>query len=406
MSKRLILGFVLVSLGISVGMGLLRAYTLTGDIRERESEHLSAQLTVVAGVVQRQLSDTGTVDQAFLQRYVDDDASLTYSTEGQDPVVALGATFDGAADSDGAVRVSRDMDPGSLVMAESDQSWAGLLGYETGSLVTLILLIVLVAGLAGYLMSRWFSRPFTQLASAAAMLGRGRFDLDLPTTRIPEVQAVSAALGASASALRDRLAREQQFSVHASHVLRTPLTSLRLNLDELDAADLDPHARRAAQRCLVSVEQLDQVASDLVDITRRGALMAGAEIPLRELAAAVAQQWADGLIGRGRGFSAAVEGDLDLPLTPGPIEYVLDVLLEQAQDQKVQEVRLVLDGAPQVLRLEATGVDTTVSCPDRSPGATPTLTRVDQARSLVESLGGRWQDLPAGAGTRVLMPPR
>ncbi len=404
MTRRLILGFVLVSLATSVGMGLLRAYTLTGDIRQRESEHLTQQLSVIAPVLQQRLTDDETIDQASLTTFVDPDGSLTYRVEGSDPVVVSGADFD-AAEADGAIRVSRPMDPGTLVMAESDRAWNGLLGYESGSLVTLILLILLVAGLGGYLMSRWFSRPFTQLASAAAMLGRGRFDLDLPTTRIPEVQAVSAALAASANSLRDRLAREQQFSVHASHVLRTPLTTLRLNLDELDAAALDPQARQAAQRCLVSVEQLDQVASDLVDITRRGALMAGAEIPLRELATAVAQQWADVLIGRGHGFSAAVEGDLDLPLTPGPIEYVLDVLLEQAQEQRVTEVRLVLVGAPEVVRLDVSGVDTTHARGAVDPHALST-TRPDQARSLVESLGGRWHELPGGTGTRVLMPPR
>ena len=47
MSRRLILGFVLVSLGISIGMGLLRAWTLTGDVRELESDHLTSQLSVV-----------------------------------------------------------------------------------------------------------------------------------------------------------------------------------------------------------------------------------------------------------------------------------------------------------------------------------------------------------------------
>ncbi len=405
MSKRLILGFVLVSLGISVGMGLLRAYTLTGDIRQRESEHLTQQLAVVGAALQEGLSDDETIERSSLRPYVDPDGSLTYRVEGRDPVVVDGADFD-AADGADAVRMSRPMDPGTLVMAQKDQAWTGLLGYQTGSLVTLILLVVLVSGIAGYLMSRWFSRPFTQLAAAAAMLGRGRFDLDLPTTRIPEVQAVSAALGASASALRDRLSREQQFSVHASHVLRTPLTSLRLHLDELDAAALDPQARRAAQRCLVSVEELDQVASDLVDITRRGALMAGAEIPLRELATAAAQQWADVLIGRGHGFSAAVEGDLDLSLTPGPIEYVLDVLLEQTQEQRVPEVRLVLVGAPEVVRLDVIGVDTSHARSVDDADALPSLTRADQARSLVESLGGRWQQLPDGSGTRVLMPPR
>jgi signal transduction histidine kinase len=200
--------------------------------------------------------------------------------------------------------------------------------------------------------------------------------------------------------------------VHASHVLRTPLTSMRLHLDELSDSRLDADAAEATRRCQDTVEELDAVVADLVGMTRRGALMSGAEVPLRELAASLAQQWADGLLGLGRGFSAAVEGDLDLTLTPGPVEYVLDVLLEQARTEARDQprgdgagpVRLVLVGAPAVVRLEVSGISPPPR-EDRGDASDPTG-RLEQARSLVRSLGGRMEPRPGGDGVSVLLPPR
>ncbi len=399
MSRRLVLGFVLVSLLLMAVLGVVRSFTLASELRQRQSQQVAQRAEVLAAVVEERRDSGQPVDRAFLSTLVTADGAVTYDVPGRPQVVALGNQTDDRRDAD-AVTATRQLDPGTLTVFEDDLPWYEILVLRGSSLVVLLVLITVTAGLAGYVVAQVLSAPFTRLAAAAAMLGRGRFDLDLPSTRIPEAQAVSAALAASATALRDRLAREQQFSVHASHVLRTPLTSLRLHLDELDGQDLGPDARAATERCLRSVDRLDQVAADLVDITRRGALMAGAEIPLRELATSSAQHWADVLIGEGRGFSAAVDGDLDLPLTPGPVEYVLDVLLEESQHLGEDEVRLVFQGDRDVLRIEVTGAGQHTAVPAFEGS------RLEQAQSLVRSLGGHMEELPEGVGVRVLIPPR
>lgn len=406
MSSRLVAGFVLLVLSVLLLLGTVRHIDLIATLRAHDAEHARVQADLLLGNVLTTEELGRPVDEARLAEWVGEHERF-------EVVLASGETIDvaGSSYSNGGsgepVRDTAAEDDVTVRVTESVAGWRTVLEFDPATLASMLLLAGVIAAAGAWLMARWISGPFTQLAAAAAMLGRGRFDLDLPRTRVPEIRAVAQALEVSAHELRERLAREQQFAVHASHVLRTPLTSLRLHLDELATRPLDADAATATRRCQDTVEELDRVVSDLVGMTRRGVLMSGAEVPLREVAAAAAQQWADGLLGLGRGFSAAVEGDLDLTLTPGPIEYVLDVLLEQAQAEaraggaRAGAVRLVLEGAPAVVRLDVLGV--------RPPAAgedCDSTGRLEQARSLVVALGGRMEPRPGGGGVCVLLPPR
>lgn len=437
MSRRLIAASIAITLVMSGMLVLVRSFTLSSELRARQAVHVTERAELLAAVLAQRWAEDGLPPtEAELQELVGADGWISWEGVDAEPGGVQSDAVE-VTGTDDELTQSADVRPasgpqagtvvGTVTVTEPALDWRGVIGLNPLSLGMLLVLFALAAGLAGYVMSRWLSAPFSRLAGAAAMLGRGRFDLELPRNRIPEAQAVSSALEASAAALREQLTREQQFSTHASHVLRTPLTSLRLHLEELDLSDLDPDSRETARRCLRSVAQLDQVVVDLVDITRRGSVMSGAEIPLRELATSSAQRWADVLIQRGCGFSAAVEGDLDLTITPGPVEFVLDVLLEQVRAQSDRaigsggvngvhgggrngkggdgDVRLVFVGASDVLRIEVAVVGCTMSVLGWSAALSEARPRLDQAASLVRSLGGRIEDGEAGC-VRVLIPPR
>ena len=102
----------------------------------------------------------------------------------------------------------------------------------------------------------------------AGTLARGSGDGDFSARAgrfgIPEIDVVAEALDASAERIAELVAREREFSANVSHQLRTPLTALRLRLEEVAELD-DPAERRAeAELALAETDRLDATIEDLL----------------------------------------------------------------------------------------------------------------------------------------------
>lgn len=386
MRARLTASFVVLSVVLLLGALAIRSYTATGDLRTHEGRELRAMAQTIALLVDQRQDAALPIDRMFLTSVVDTSDRITFRAgDGAEVSVEGKAYGDGGDDPISAELEAGD---GTLVMSRSERVVTDLVGNDPSSLGFLVLLVGLLAALVGYVMARLLSGPFRQLAGAAGQLGRGRFDLDLPRTRIPEARAISQALLTSAGQLQERLASEQTFAEHASHVLRSPLTGLRLELEELAGRDdLPADARAAATRSVGRIEAMDQVAGDLVALARRGALVAGAEIPLRDLATQCAQTWADALAEQGRPVTAAVEGNIEATYTPGPVEHILDLLLADVLRRGTGAVRMVFeadDEAHLSIGLTSAGLRPLTGPP--GPNADIAVT---QARAVVTALGGR-----------------
>ncbi|WP_395656933.1 histidine kinase dimerization/phospho-acceptor domain-containing protein [Nocardioides sp.] len=406
MRERLTIAFVLLTVVLLLGAGVVRSFVLRDLIREQESAHLHQEVELVAAIAEDRLAAGGAVDEAFLRSVVGDDARIEYASTDGATVVTHGTDYDGTDDPAQDMSASATIDAGTITMSQSDQVIKDIIGRDLGALAALFVLIAVVAGLVGFIIASLLSAPFQRLAVAAGNLGRGRFDLELPNTRIPEARAISNALRTSATQLEDRVHRERQFAEHASHVLKTPLTGLRLELEDLTLRDDVPtDVKQAAARSLDAVDSVSTVAGELVEMSRRGSLVAGAELPLVDLATQLAQRWADRLSARSRTLSAAAEGNLALTYTPGPVEHVTDLLLADVVRRGSGPVRLVFNGeeggqlrvhVQSESRLEEHGNEHHDDVPDR----------IAQARTVVEALGGRVLGDDPAAGIDVLLPRR
>jgi signal transduction histidine kinase len=285
----------------------------------------------------------------------------------------------------------------TVTLSEGFEGPVAAYALDPWSLLMLGLLVALLAGLAGWWLATRLAAPFQKLAGAAAALGRGRFDLALPETRIPEAQAIGEALRVSAAQLESRISRERDLAQRASHMLRTPLTSLRLELEELAVRDDVPaDVRETARRCIERVDSANLSAGEVVALTRSGTLVEGAETSLEDLAHQVAQDWTDRLSGR-RTVSAAVEGELSLLLTPGPLEQLLDLVLTDVKRGR-GPARLVFVGEDSLVRVRLPA--------GTVPTGTAMRTGLDAATVLAESQGGRVGAHDSDGDVEILLPRR
>ncbi len=384
MRARLTASFVVLSVVLVVGALWLRGYTEQSTLRTHESRDLREEATTLALVVEQRQQLGQPVDRAFLAGVVDSADRLEYDAGDGQPVVVEGQAYTDEH-ADDAIETMVDSGGGTLTLRQAGSVLHDLADRDLASLGFLVLLVALVAALVGYVIAGLVAGPFRQLAGAAGQLGRGRFDLDLPRSRMPEARALSQALLISAGQLQERLASEQAFAEHASHVLRTPLTGVRLELEDLaQREDLPADARASATRAVGRIEAMDAVAGDLVALARRGALVAGAEIPVRDLATQCAQTWADALADQDRELTAAVEGDIETTYTPGPVEHILDLVLADVLKRGEGAVRMVFEAHHDGhLSIGISGADLR-----EVPGVDDDLA-ITQARAVVAALGGR-----------------
>ena len=141
-------------------------------------------------------------------------------------------------------------------------------------------------GLAGWL-ARWLARPLRDAAGVVRRIAGGDLDARVPEAGPPEVRELARDMNAMTERLADLLRANREFAANASHQLRTPLTALRLTLEEAAVGD-DPRgeARSAlaeADRLAAIVESLlalgaDRVpGTDAVDVAEVALQVAGSQ---------------------------------------------------------------------------------------------------------------------------------
>jgi signal transduction histidine kinase len=405
MRERLTLAFVGLALVIIVVAGAVRAMTLGDIVHASETDDLQQQSLVVGRVVEGLEQSGRPVDAASLSDLVAPHVRLIVERPGQDDVVVDGAGFDAAAQD---VSASSAVGDSTVTLVQDETVTAAVLDSARGPLIALMVGLLALAAVLGLAMASALSRPFRDLAESAAALGRGRFDIEPPRSRIPEVVSISDSLRASSQRLQKSLRRDRDFFHHASHVLRTPLTGMRLELEELTLRrDLDPDVRRTTARCLADVERLDHTIAELLDFARGRALVEGAEVSLLALGSHIAQRWR-GLLPENREVKAFVDSGPEMLLTPGPVEQLLDSVLRDVTESGSGPVMIRFAGQDEHVRVTVRSGSTTAYVAGTGSLAVATQLRAnaDAARTITEVLGGRYTGDATVDQLEILLPRR
>jgi two-component system, OmpR family, sensor kinase len=192
--------------------------------------------------------------------------------------------------------------------------------------------IVLALGLAaGALIAAQFVRPLKRLEQVARRVTRGDLDARAPVEGSREQRS----LAGSFNEMTDRIARllgaQRDFVADASHQLRTPLTGLRLRLEEAKAIGAGA-AEPEIDAAIAEVDRLSHTVQELLVLSRAGEReAAGAALDLDEVARTAVDRWRAEADERGIGLERVGDGlGGGTWAARADVERALDALVENA----------------------------------------------------------------------------
>jgi signal transduction histidine kinase len=247
------------------------------------------------------------------------------------------------------------------------------------------------------LQARRLSAPLDALAKSSRRLGSGDFSARAAKDGIPEMDAVADALNASAAQIAELVATERRFATNVSHQLRTPITAIRIRLEELVSSENLEQAREEARAAVQQVDRLTKTINELLEFTRTGHFGGKTEIDLAALVRSHIDNWRDGY----RASEIAVtfqseDPDARVRARPGVVGQALDVLLDNSikHGGGVVEVSIEKRNGQVVIQVADQGTGVPEGMEDHIFEWSMTTgdglgVGLPLARTLVESDGGR-----------------
>ncbi|MFC4071778.1 sensor histidine kinase [Actinoplanes subglobosus] len=307
----------------------------------------------------------------------------------------------------GAVRVSY---PSAPLDRRQWQIW-GFRG-------VLAVAVLLAAALLGLAFARRVTSPLRALDRMAGRLRDGDLAVRVEETGPPEVRTLARTLNTAAETIDGLVRSQRTFIANASHQLRTPLTALRLSLDNIADAARDPELREDVDQASAEVVRMSRLVNGLLALARaEGDVSAPERTSVGDIAAGRLDVWR--AAADEKGVALELTGTPTWPdalITRGHLEQILDNLFANA---------LEVSPAGGSIRVAAVrdGDRVTVTVADEGPGISPELRerafdrfwRGDSrpggsglglaiVRQLVEDDGGRIRlDAATGGGLRVII---
>jgi signal transduction histidine kinase len=232
-----------------------------------------------------------------------------------------------------------------------------------GMLVTFVLAVLS----AFYAARRALHEPLDDVAQLAAWSERLAAGVTAAGDPPPspghtrETAQLSASIGSLVSTLVETLSRERASSAHIAHEMRTPLTALRAEIDELAA--LGPEAAAVTERLTADVDRLTQVIDAVLVLSSPRRAGHGETINVADLARSLARTHAPVDVEVDAPEEALVDGDGAL------IRLALVNLLDNAARHAAPGARRLR--VERVERAEPTAGAVRLSVIDAGPGLDP-----------------------------------
>ncbi|MFI2200401.1 sensor histidine kinase [Streptomyces sp. NPDC020192] len=162
------------------------------------------------------------------------------------------------------------------------------------------------------------------------------------------------------------MASQRIFVADASHQLRTPLTALRLSLDNIADGVDDAFVREDVEQATTEVVRMSRLVNGLLVLARAEAKVTAAEpLPLGDIVRERLSVWRPAADERGVriAFDGGPDGGPTVLAGPGHLDQVLDNVLSNA-------LEVSPDGGTITVRVEPGADEVVLSVLDEGPGMT------------------------------------
>ncbi|SHI11877.1 sensor histidine kinase [Streptomyces sp. 3214.6] len=290
------------------------------------------------------------------------DAALTRAVKKNDPTTDWGSDFIWGkqltitvpAQGDAAVRI---------VYSTSDMTRR--LWQIWGFRAALAVLVLAAAAAIGAFAARRITAPLRALNSMASRFSDGDLTARSPVAGPPETQTLAITLNQAGERLDTLIASQRIFVADASHQLRTPLTALRLSLDNIADGVDDEFVREDVEQATAEVVRMSRLVNGLLVLARAEAKVTAAEpLSLTDIVAERLSVWRPAADERGVTIALRGSGVDDRPsvlASPGHLDQVLDNVLSNA-------LEVSPDGGAITVRAESKGDKVVLSVLDEGPG--------------------------------------
>ncbi|CAM5297599.1 sensor histidine kinase [Streptomyces coeruleorubidus] len=296
-----------------------------------------------------------------------EDTALTAALDRNDPTTDWGSSFIWGPDlviTVPAEAAGEDRAVGAVRIVYSTNEMTDRLWTIWGFRAILAALVLVVAALLGVGVARRLTRPLRQLNAMASRFSDGDLTARSPVTGPPETQTLARTLNQGAERLDTLIAAQRIFVADASHQLRTPLTALRLSLDNIADGVDDEVVREDVEQATAEVVRMNRLVNGLLVLARAEAKVTAAEpLPLLDILRERLGVWRPAA--DERGVTIALRGSTDgrpsVLAGPGHLDQMLDNVLSNA-------LEVSPDGGTITVRVDPRDDVVGVSVLDEGPG--------------------------------------
>lgn len=347
MRERLVILLVGITLTVIALFGIPRAYAVADLVEETEHAQVIRATDVMAVAISAR-QDLTPITESYLSSLREQDERLVYIGPDRTRIVSGPAT----ADDTDFVQTQQLRGGGRITVSQPESVVTDQVSKALLPLIALALVLAALAALLALVAARRLARPFQQLAESATEIGNGRFDVQIPHFSIPEAEKVGESLRRASGQLDQLVRRERDLAITASHELRTPITALRLSLEDLTLWPQTPaDVSEELTGSLAELDRLNAAITRLLDGGDATLLGTRVDVDLTGLSRAAVGRWREAALERGREVALGDEAVVPASVVTGPVEQIIDVLVEHALNAGSGRVTITARAAGSTLQV-------------------------------------------------------